>query len=226
MCLENSTFIPTDLGEDGTPTVVFRDDDWLTPNEREFKTRALTRQDTIRTIYEPPDADSTTVSPTPAAPSPVLPRVARVAPKVSTPAIIPAPPSVQRESISADLPPPTAPEPVLPSIADAPSGVRRSTRSTKGVLQQTRYIDEAYLSSLNLSDDQGGHQAQSVYLPELFTCPDSGVLDIGDRRVYSAKLRENDADNPTFQHAMHGPYAAEYIKAMVLEIHTLVGQRT
>jgi hypothetical protein len=77
-----------------------------------------------------------------------------------------------------------------------------------------------------LSDNQGGHQAQFAHLADLFTCPDSGVLDIGDPRAYSAKLRGKDADNPTFQQAMHGPDAAEYIKAMKLEIHTLIGQRT
>jgi hypothetical protein len=42
--LENSTFILTDPGEDGAPTAVF-------PDEREFKTRALTRNEAIRTTY-------------------------------------------------------------------------------------------------------------------------------------------------------------------------------
>ena len=44
--------------------------------------------------------------------------------------------------------------------------------------------------------------------------------------MYAAKLRGNDADNPTFQQAMNGPNANEYIKAMQLEIHSLVAQNT
>jgi hypothetical protein len=88
LCLENSTFIPTDPGEDGAPTAVFLDDDWLTPDEREFKTRALTRNEAIQTTYEQSETDSsesTPVLPTLSV-APPIPRVARVsAPAASIP---------------------------------------------------------------------------------------------------------------------------------------------
>jgi hypothetical protein len=74
--------------------------------------------------------------------------------------------------------------------------------------------------------DPKGHQAQLVYLAELFTCTDTGVINITDPRVYSAKRPRTDSDMPTFQQAMNGSEANEYIKAMQLEIQTLVGQQT
>ena len=82
-------YVYPDLGEDGTPTAVFLDDDWLTPDEREFKTRALTRQDAIRTTYDPPEADSILSLSTPSVePTPMIPRV-------SAPALISDPPEVR-----------------------------------------------------------------------------------------------------------------------------------
>ena len=58
----------------------------------------------------------------------------------------------------ADLPPTMhmhmASETVPPSSNDVPSGVRRSTRATNGVVQKTRYIDEAYLTALDMSSSQ------------------------------------------------------------------------
>jgi hypothetical protein len=44
--------------------------------------------------------------------------------------------------------------------------------------------------------------------------------------VYAAKVHGGNADNPTFQQAMNGPDSVEYLKAMKLEVDTLVGQRT
>lgn len=74
--------------------------------------------------------------------------------------------------------------------------------------------------------DSGAHQAQLAYLADLLTCQDSGVVDIVDPRVYATKVRCKDADTPTYQQAMNGPDATEYLQAMKLEIHTLIGQRT
>jgi hypothetical protein len=52
------------------------------------------------------------------------------------------------------------------------------------------------------------------------------VVNITDPRVYSAKVTSTDSDMPSFQQAMNGPEANEYIKAMKTEVQTLVEQRT
>ena len=160
--------------------------------------------------------------------APPIPRVSRVsAPAMSSSESSDA--TIQREPPAVPhvtAPPTPMAKAVVPSSIDTPSGVRRSTRSTKGIFQKPRYMDEVYLSALDLSGKLDAHRAQLAYLAELYTCPDSGILNISDPRVYAAKLRGNDSDNPTFQQAMHGSDAAEYIKGMKLETHTLVGQRT
>jgi hypothetical protein len=246
LCLENSTYIPTDVDDEGS-SALFLNDDWLTPDERAFKTRALTRQETIRTTY---DDSTTTAAPTtgrlPTTVSSSLPaspvRASAVARVVET---RPAPRTQREPAVSTTIqrepatpaaaqpqrepsPPPSVRIPVVPPSPSIPSvvpeGVRRSARINKGV--NPRYIDVAYLNVLHVSDDPDAHQAQLAYLAEMFTCQDSGILNIDDPRVYAAKLRGNDADNPTFQQAMNGPNANEYIKAMHLEIHTLVAQNT
>ena len=64
--------------------------------------------------------------------------------------------------------------------------------------------------------DSEAHQVQLAYLSELLTCMDTGVVNICDPRVYAAKISRADADNPTYQQAMNGSDAGEYIKAMNL----------
>ena len=74
--------------------------------------------------------------------------------------------------------------------------------------------------------DPAGHSAQLAYVAELFTCSDTGKLNITDPRVYASKTPGSDSDIPTFQQALNGPDASEYSNAMKLEIQTLVGQNT
>jgi hypothetical protein len=74
--------------------------------------------------------------------------------------------------------------------------------------------------------DPGCYQAQLAYLAEVLTCSDSGVINIVDPMVYAIKVRGGDADNPTYQQAIIGADSAEYLKAMKLEVDTLVGQQT
>ena len=106
------------------------------------------------------------------------------------------------------------------------ASLRRSTRSTKGVYQTTRYIDKVFLSSMDTVLDPDGQSAQLAYIAELFTCSDTGQINITDPRVYASKTPGTNADMPTFQQAMNGSEAAEYIRAMKLEVQTLVNQRT
>ena len=245
LCLEDSTFIPTDGNPDDGGAPVFLDDDWLTPDEREFKARALTRQDTIRATFEPavtqtgpvqvPKAKqsaSTSASTTESgslvsASTPTVDPVVPTSSAESTATVS----TIERELSSLQI---TAPATIAPSTAPARStilspvgaGVRRSARSNKGVFLNPRFIDEAYLSMLDDTLDSDSHQVQLSYLSELLTCMDTGMVDICDPRVYSAKANRADADNPTYQQAMNGNDAGEYIKAMKLEIFTLVQQRT
>ena len=104
------------------------------------------------------------------------------------------------------------------------SGLRRSQRSTKGVFQKPHYCDEAFLSPTYTALNVAGHSAQLAYLAELFTCSDTGVINITDPCVYAAKTAGSNSDMPTLQQAMNGPDASEYINAMRLEIQTLMSQ--
>ena len=244
LCLENTTYIPTEPVTDETNNQVSSSVplgfEWLTPDEQEWAERAMTRQDTIcgalveptptvtpNTAILPTTTESTLVTATglPAthvsAPSPVLdapppPLLARTAPLQSRA------PTIQVPLVTA----PAQAVPMAPVVAPPTPGVRRSTRSTKGVFQKTRYIDEAFLSATTTAMDPAGHSAQLAYVAELFICSDTGIIDITDPRVYAAKTPGSDSDMPTFQQALNGPDAAEYINAMKLEIQTLVGQNT
>ena len=87
-------------------------------------------------------------------------------------------------------------------------------------------MDDVYLNSLHCFADPDSYQAQLAYLAEVLTCSDSGFINIVDPRVYAVKVRGGNADNPTYQQAINGADSAEYLKAMKLEVDTLVGQRT
>jgi hypothetical protein len=86
---------------------------------------------------------------------------------------------------------------------------------------------------LDVSLDPEAHQVQLACLSELLTCMDTDRVNICDPHVAThmfivnaAKIVRVDANNPTYQQAMNGSDAGEYIKAMKLEVHTLVQQRT
>ena len=115
--------------------------------------------------------------------------------------------------------------PDLP-LSDAPPLVRRSARTTKGEFQSKKYIDESYLTTVENMDSIDPYTSHLVYLAEVSTCCDSGIENVIDPRVYAAKTQLSDPDSPTFHQAMNGEFAEEYIKAMQLEIATLVQQNT
>ena len=233
LCLEQSTYIPTDDGENGTHTSVFLDDDWLTPDELEIKGRSTTGQDTIRATFE----EETRPTGSNLAPPATMASKNASTEHTDVPDLIAEPaatqqreqrssrrePSVsqrtqretsmhQRESLS------TAPAPsAVPSLQEStglssPSPFRRSARSNKGSLQTTKFMDEVYLNSLHCFADPDSYQAQLAYLAEVLTCSDSGVINIVDPRVYAVKVRGGNADNPTYQQAINGADSAEYLK--------------
>ena len=51
-------------------------------------------------------------------------------------------------------------------------------------------------------------------------------MDVLDPRIYAAKIHKTNADMPSFQQAMNGHDATEYLDAMKLEIQTLKNQNT
>ncbi len=278
LCLENTTYIPLETPVDGRS--LFLDDDWLTLDEREIKSRSLNRSgDAIRDAIVPVASDSnssdtSSVLTDPASasapsdmPSVLVPPLLSVPPlrtalpsgahlpplptalpsgthpspsflaptPLVTPVISPGPPAADpsgsRVGMSS-LPQVSRPIMSVPTPAPSPavsSDLRRSSRPNRGQRITPRYIDEAY-STLAFDTDASAsfckHDIQLAYLGDLQTCPDSGLINISDPRVYVASRRGLDPDNPTFQQAMHGPDASEYIAAMKLEIHTLVQQRT
>ena len=124
---------------------------------------------------------------------------------------------------------PSVPIPVTvsqPSIASpAANAPRRSSRANEGRFSKPRYIDEAFLSSVSFMSSTDGHDAVLAYMAELLTCSDTGtIMDVVDHRVYASKTSKNDPDIPTFQQAMNGPEATEYLTAMKLEIQALKSQ--
>ena len=245
LCLEHTTYIHTESS--ASDTIAYLEDDWLTPPERVIKERQLQRQDTIRRTYDPlvdqppaitmpiHDINGDPVSPLKGAPAVPVSKGAPVGSK-GAPAVSMSKTSTQKQTAVAvasdslsDIPPPLAtrpPNPDIPTVIVPDSNVRRSARSTKGKFQTPHFRDQAFLSSIDRFSDPDGHEAQLAYLAELFTCSDTGTMDVSDPRAYAAKQRGGDADNPTFQQAMNGPAADEYITAMKLEVDTLVAQRT
>jgi hypothetical protein len=226
LCLENTTYIPLDSGPDtaldsrgGVQLDADRQVPDLSGQDEDFITRALQRQDAIRDTYATEPLPTGTVLPLP---TPLLPPT-EAASSASSELVASVPPVTPSAPSEKETPPlisrPPNPPPIEPTM-------RRSSRTTKGVFQRTRYIDEAYHSSLGRIFDADGHDAQLAYLAELFTCLDTGVINITDPRVYAAKTAGTDSDMPTFQQAVNGADACEYIKAMKTEVQTLVGQRT
>ena len=56
--------------------------------------------------------------------------------------------------------------------------------------------------------------------------PDTGLENMVDPRVYAAKSPGSDPDMATFHQTENGEYADEWVKAMQLEVATLVQQHT
>ena len=79
---------------------------------------------------------------------------------------------------------------------------------------------------LDRTKNDSHYQQQLAYSAELHTCFDTGIYDITDPQVYASKTQKNDPDTPTFHQAIHGEHSEEYIKAMQIEIATLILQRT
>ncbi len=112
-----------------------------------------------------------------------------------------------------------------PTVNDSPPSMpRRSERSNKGECRSTKHMDEAYISEV--VSPSSSHTTNLAYLAEVSTCCDTGIENAVDPRAYAAKTYGSDLDSSTFHQAMNAELAEEYIKAMQLEVATLVQQQT
>jgi hypothetical protein len=102
--------------------------------------------------------------------------------------------------------------------------MRRSKRTTSGTRQTARYTD-VFLSKADTFAQDEGHACTMAYLAEFNTDQDTGELEISDPRVYAAK-RKADPDMPTFHDAMKGDDAEHYLEAMIIEVASLLAQKT
>ena len=68
--------------------------------------------------------------------------------------------------------------------------------------------------------------AKLVYLAELSTDLDTGIIDCLDPRAYAAKFKTYTPDNPSFNMAMSGEDAHKWGKAMIIEIKGILKQKT
>jgi hypothetical protein len=219
------------------------EDDWLIPPEHAVKERQLQRQDNVRCTYElpvehPPDTmPILSLDGTPVSPLRTSMGGSSSHPPSKGVSAVPAASTSKVNVSKKGVPPYVVPIDDPPILATPPtstgtdllgaSTVRRSNRSTKGTFQTPHFRDQVFLTSIDRFSDPSGHEAQFAYLADVFTCMDTGIMDVSDPpRAYAAKQRGGNADNPTFQQAMNGPAAEEYIQAMKLEIETRIAQRT
>ena len=226
LCLENLILIPLEPGQD-----VHLHDDWLTQPELERKRRDLQHREKVRgTFLPPPTLPARTESSTEPIRNPE-PEGAGFVPEgapapTPAPRPVPAPtPPPPTPTIGHPAAGPIAPPPVVPT--EGAEGLRRSSRSTKGQYQSTKYHEEVFLTQVVPDNDVYGNAAQAAYLAELYTDQDTGICDITDPRVYAAKTKKGfDPDQPSFHQAINGEFAEQYLEAMKIEVSALLQQKT
>ena len=252
LCLDNSTYIPTDSLEQDVHNnqTFFLDDEWLTPDELMRKQRELTRMSSIQRTFD-------TSKRAPVTQTSHLPFVSDPAPKdvlIATNDLIPRDLGAESEvthlresnprepmmtetghsssnEASAKVPGPTETHGGndLPLITPNQNLPRRSTRSNKGQFTSTRFEDELFLATILTDMDPLSYLGQLAYVASLQMCPLTGYLDTLDPRVYLAhrsSIKAHNVDTPTLYEALNGPQSEEYTKAMQLEIATLEKQNT
>ena len=219
-------------------TPVSLDNEWLTPDEVEERNRAQSRQRVLRHSLNPTNTPSLS---TQVIPSPTTPSTGSTADNTTTlvsPDSLPTPTLASSQTLSsniivdASLPPrfqlasplPSAP-PAPPSTQPPPLLLRRSDRTNKGTYSSTRFINQAFLTSI--CDPHRPHQETSLaYMATLETDLETGEENCLDPHAYAAKHNIKDPDNPSYNDALTGPHAAEYESAMIKEIRQLLKQRT
>ena len=223
LCLDHSIYIP----QDSPPAYLH--DDWLTPSEIDEKQRYETRVNSQRRTQ--------TVRFTSNSPLPSRSDSEGATPLDSTSfdnddsVPVTPPPSIDPPIPNSPSPPPTTssqrtPAPLAsPVQLVPPTSLRRSNRSNKGTFSQPKFRDEVYLSQFS-SSNTDEQTLQLAYLADVATCSSSFEPNITDPRVYAAKFKKHDDDNPSWHQAMNGDHAEEYLSAMKQEVVSLITQRT
>ncbi|KAI2489575.1 hypothetical protein MHU86_25021 [Fragilaria crotonensis] len=226
LCLDNSLYVPTDTAPD---TPVHLHDDWLTDAEREVKYRDLQRQDRVRNLQHPqPSTPTSLLVPSAQPPSHTSSEgdVPPIAPTTATQQqTLPKFVSVAPEPLSGVCSGPVMGPDVVTSDSTVDQSLRRSTRATKEHFNQQSILTKPILRLLIVSHNAIPTRLIS-YLAEISTCCDTGIENVVDPRAYAAKTPGSDPDMPTFHQAVNGEHAEEWIRAMQLEVETLVQQRT
>jgi hypothetical protein len=218
LCLKKSTHLMLDSPPE------YLNDDWLTAEELEIKWRRQNHDERIREATEQRYGASSVLHPERVTGATELPSNTPTSndhtedtPSSSSTPIIPNRITTTPETEGAVYP---------TEGVTTPSGggeLRRSTRSTAGKFETSRYAD-VFLARVEDYENQSNY-SQMAYLSELQTDWDEGTVNISDPRVYAAK-KTRDSDNQSFHEAMHGDHQEQYLEAMKIEIASLLQQRT
>ena len=102
----------------------------------------------------------------------------------------------------------------------------RINRTTKGLGQLVKYVDEVYLSSVDLPASPSSASSQLAYLVELETDLYSGDMTCNDPRAGAAKFKTYNDDNLSYNMTMSSDRAHQWKSAMIIEVKGILKQRT
>jgi hypothetical protein len=222
LCLENTLIIPSEGSDAQQPPLLAHE--WLTESERASKIQEIGRRDRIRNLLAPKHMQTPlSIAPT-NKDAPVTSNSSNF--QTSSPVAASILPSSRNEPTEPSIPAAVLADHISPVPIESTTPVRRSQQTTKGTFTSSRYFDEVFLTPLDQISDCDAYTQQLAYVAGLHTCYDTGLENISDPRVYAAKHCSNDLDSPTFHQAINGENSEEYIKAMQIEVSTLVQQRT
>jgi hypothetical protein len=185
----------------------------------------VVRSDKIRQSY-PSSMSSLPVPASLPPPSPLKATQGHIKPEApsSSPSGIPTPVIPASPSFPPVQPDVSSPASVQTPVPLSSPPVRHSTHSNKGI-PPPLFMNQAYLSSV-LDPTRTNYESELAYMADASTDFVTGDIHCTDPRASAAKHKINDPDMPSYNEAVTGPHAEEYIKAMKKEIKQLVKQKT
>ena len=119
--------------------------------------------------------------------------------------------------------------PAAPSVtlsSPSPYPLRRSSRSTRGTIQSTKYVDELFLATMSPECNPASTYSTLTYVAELETDFDNGEVTCTDPRVYTANFKTYDDENPSYSMAMSGKDMDQWKTAILGEVRGLIKKNT